>query len=380
MLDQGIFHKACGLGMRPAVALLVLTRFTGRNGTTTRASAHAIEQRTGIGRKAAADAIEALVRAGIVTRSGSMTRPKYTIAQVVDTRLPLSPNQAAALARALRGEKLSRSDNALMGNVVLAGHALRRDQRWEEVPPPDREPVWLPNALVDGIDGRESPVELVRQTGDAMALRLLVDLYATHRLDEWGGINPKVVREEFREVFRHAVGTVFVLAFEPQRKAADWNSITEPHRAPPPETGRNLWERLNILQRFGLVHFVPHVLDGDGATAYPCSAAVGESDERELGVAARHAAEALILDVGDPASRAAFGDHFHKPGTVVVVVPRHMERASVVGIGRLKFRARTRANTAWLTNLTEISAKWLPIFAQMKSQHITRGHVGAKTG
>lgn len=374
VLDRTTFHHACKLGVRPAVALMILARFTGRSGVFTRASAHAIEQRTGIGRKAAREAIETLARSGIIERLGTDARPRYAL-QRIETRPPLPAHHAAALARALRGEKLTRSESAIMQHVEAAGYA-RRCGRWEAVEAPESEPVWLPNALVDGIEGRESPAELLRQSGDVMALRLLVDLYTVHRLDEWGGINRRVIRESYREVSRVEAGTVFVLALETEQRLAEWCDVTRPHESPPPDAGRALWERVHLLERLGLVSFVPHVLDGDGAVVYPCPIEGGESMECATGEAARKAAAVLLR------RHAANAEGYLVALTapVLVVVPRHMARARVEGVARLAFRPKTRATAAWLSETAETCARWQQVFETTANDGTTAAHVGVKVG
>lgn len=396
VIESESFHAACAIGLRPAVALLVLARFTGRGGTVTRASANAIEQRTGIGRKAAREAIDALTAHGIIRREGSATKPRYIIVRTVDRPDPrgsLTEAQRSVIARCLRGEKLTKRDAAVATNLAARGFVKRTPSGgFEEIPRDDATPVWLPNELVDGVNGNPSPVELVRQTGDAMALRLLVDLYEWHRLDEWCGVDPRTLRERYEEQFRHAVGAVFVIASTPETLSA-WmeKPITKPHVATidGKADARAFWPRLDVLQRCGLVRFVPHVIDGDGAVVYPCSSESaggnrkGEAAETRIGEAAFRAAERL-LDPGT-AEHNEFIDVFtdHADGAVndgvAFIVPRHMEKASVIGIARLTFRPKTRATATWLSELAQTAEQWVARFNDAAEHGRTVGIVGAQT-
>ena len=63
--------------------------------------------------------------------------------------------------------------------------------------------IWLPNALIDGAATEIAPVELCRQTQNAAALRLLVDLYHAQALASDGGIHWRSIRLGFS---RHRIG------------------------------------------------------------------------------------------------------------------------------------------------------------------------------
>ena len=374
IVDRGMFHKACALGLRPAIALLILARFTQGKSPISRASSNAIEKRTGIGRKAAREAIAALEAAGIVTRSGTTTRPVHRITRHEDLADPRGPiteahrkaferatlNSKAAAMNPLTAPKLSRVDAALMGQLEKVGHVRRVGQRWEAVPRAPGEPVYLPNELVDGIGANPSPVELIRQTGDALTLRLLVDLYTAHRLDEWHGVDPRIVWQKFEEVYRREVGSVLVLGWKAPGKewANNANTITIPHKSD--DNLSALWPRLAMLQRLGLLVFVPHVVDGDGAPVYPCSPSTGHPMEVELGAAAREAALNIVRS-RDPGSRSGEPDP-DDVADIIAVVPLHMARASLVGVARLTFRPKTAMTAAWMAELGATHAAWMERF------------------
>jgi hypothetical protein len=376
IVDRGMFHKACALGLRPAIALLILARFTQGRGATSRASSNAIEKRTGIGRKAAREAIGALEKDGIVTRSGSPTRPVHRITRHLDLPDPrgaISERQQEAFTRVtrksrdaalnpLKASTLNRNDAAIMGNLERVGHVRRVGHEWEAVPRDPGEPVWLPNELVDGVNGNPSPVELIRQTGDPMTLRLLVDLYTAHRLDEWHGVDPRIICGTFEEVYRREVGAALVVAWVPTkpRLRCGWgNTVTDPHEGDAQNLEGAFYERLGVLERLGLLTFVPHVVDGDGAPVYPCSRSVGHPLELELGAAAVTAAESIL----DARSR---GGREEPPdldwSEIIAVVPAHMARASLVGVARLAFRPKTAMTAAWLSDLGARHAEWMGRF------------------
>lgn len=376
IVDRGMFHRACSLGLRPAIALLILARFTQGKSPISRASSNAIEKRTGIGRKAAREAIAALETAGIVTRSGTPTRPVHRITRhedLPDPRGPITEAHQKAFARAalngrvaamnpLQAPKLSKVDAAIMGHLEKAGHVRRVGHRWEAVPRAPGEAVYLPNELVDGIGESPSPVELIRQTGDAMTLRLLVDLYTAHRLDEWHGVDPRIVWQEFEEVYRREVGSVLVLGWNgpTHTSLGSDRTIALPHQIAGEAPWSALWPRIEMLERLGLLVFVPHVVDGDAAPVYPCSLSTGHPMEVELGAAAREAAR-NIVNSRDPGSRSDEPDP-DDVADIIAVVPLHMKRASLVGVARLTFRPKTAMTAAWMAELAATHAAWMERF------------------
>lgn len=371
VVEQEVFHKACALGLRPAVALLILARFTGRSGVRSSASSNAIEKRTGIGRKAAREAIAALEAAGLVQRSGKPTKPVHRITptlELPDPRGPISPEHDLAVKRAqnvareaaknpTKAPKLSKSDKARLGQLYRAGHVTAD---YQVIPRPEPVPVYLPNELVDGVEGRPSPVELIRQTGDMMMLRLLVDLYPHHRLDEWHGVDPRELREGFKEVFREPIGTVLVLGWRVGALVINWGDLSNPHRVDGDAPVGPFWNRVEALQQLGLISFVPHVVDGDGAPIYPCPDAQDtcHNIEREIGADARAAAVALARGFGAEYQTA-------EPYEYLAAVPAHMATATLVGIGRLTFRPKTAMTAAWLSELALARDAWRPRFAAL---------------
>lgn len=378
IVDRGMFHKACALGLRPAIALLILARFTQGKSPVSRASSNAIEKRTGIGRKAAREAIAALETAGIVTRSGTPTRPVHRITRyedLPDPRGPITEAHRKAFAHAtlsskgaamnpLKAPALSRATAAIMGHLEKVGHVRRVGLRWEEIPRAPGEAVYLPNELVDGIGENPSPVELIRQTGDAMTLRLLVDLYTAHRLDEWHGVDPRVLWKMFKETYRREVGGALVLGWDgPTHTSLGSNkTIALPHQVAGEKPWSALWPRIEMLERLGLLVFVPYVVDGDGAPVYPCSPSAGHPMEVELGAAAKNAALG-VLNAWDPGCRSDAPDP--EWDDIIAVVPPHMARASLVGVARLTFRPKTAMTAAWMAELAATHAAWMARFTAL---------------
>src|SRR5690606_10633029 len=59
--------------------------------------------------------------------------------------------------------------------------------------------AWLPQTLVLGAAGERSPLCLLRETGDALLVRLLVDLYHRHELLDDGGLPLRILSRPWRK-------------------------------------------------------------------------------------------------------------------------------------------------------------------------------------
>jgi hypothetical protein len=237
-VDRRAWAHVCRLGMNPAVTYLVLARGTLGDNRTTKWSVNAVEPYTGISRSRAAQAIAELERAKAVVRdpASKRDRPKFRMApaheipdcqghpppalnpeqQRVFDQLrdgwTLVPPTVEARQREELGRWGTRQPRKVADQLVAVGRADRGMDNavapWEDglryrAVLHDAEAaakpgwVWLPNAIVDGAADETAPVELVRQTGSAPTLRLLVDLYGAHNLDEDGGVHFRRIRQSY---------------------------------------------------------------------------------------------------------------------------------------------------------------------------------------
>jgi hypothetical protein len=97
-----------------------------------------------------------------------------------------------------------------------------------------------------------------------------------------------------------------------------------------------------------LLDFVNHVIEADSAVGnviHPLPSEGGEDGEREITRAAAAAAKALLT----PGQLDWANEH----GMQLLPARRHIADIQVVGLPRLKYRARTSATAAWLANAEE---------------------------
>lgn len=369
-------------GMNEAVAYLVLARGSHFGTRLTSWSVDAIERYTAISRGRAKEAMASLIAAGLIVRTRGRTKPQYYLPTEHEFVSVYAPS--TGLSEAERGifdrVRNSKGPLAIVADEIALADELER--RWvfsdagegRYVVNPDLSVVeasawiWLPNSLVDGVDGRAGPVDQIRQTQDRMALRLFVDLYYWQSLASNGGLHWRMIREEYErdrvgqsgpyEVwgFRSAGVVMWDTApfVEPyltgERMAEEGpDGITSDY-----DTGsRKVWATLAKLKGLGLIQFVPHLIDIDtdqGEVIHPCPVSNGVPEERAVTEAALNAAHRLVTD-----GQERFADS--KGYAPIVPIPRHLDNAVLVGLLRLTHRARTTATAKWMKNASDW-AKW----------------------
>lgn len=399
-VDRRTWAKVCALGMNPAVAYLVLARFSGRDNRTTAASTHAIETYTGIARPRARAAIEALTKSGLVKQTQGGARPRYDLVPLsapantnaARPRLPLTPFERTVYERIAAGEQPSGRDLTAAHRVVQKGW-LRHDHvpyRFavvgEPVPPspPAPEWIWLPNTLVDGAAKEQPPVERVRQTQDPMCLRLLVDLYGGQDLAADGGIGRKHVRQRHVRQRLCAHGPFSVWAFwSDNTTASNWTDLTQCHqRAPTADEKRDrpkegdavdIFRRLKHLEALGLIEWVLYLFESDSPDAeviHPLGTLGRESGRVEeqladrLTAAANRAACSMLNAEGRD-----FVQKYPPERCSMQLVPvlHHIANVAVVGVARLRYRPHTKNTAAWWAELHEKGARWVARYEAMAS-------------
>jgi hypothetical protein len=377
-VDRRAWARACGLGLNPAVAYLVLARGTGADNRATTWSVQAIETYTSVSRGRAHEALKALRRAGLMQVLRGGTRPKYRLVPAhevpgceghpppalddVEQRLFDQLARGESWVSDKGGKTWDYRNPRTLAKALVAKDWARElgGNRFAPIPYDPEAAVrpdwiWLPNELVTGAADETPPIELVRQAQDVMALRLLVDLYHAQNLREDGGVSRKLIRQEHErfEVGRQAQFTVW--GFRYKSGYVTWSGPTECHRrekltkeekAEGKNPGVDFFRRQEQLTRLGLLEWVPHLLEGAGPEA-EFSHALGDGGteglEDQLGAAAEEAA-ALMLTEGQHA-RAMKDDLRLAP------VPRHVAEVQLVGIARLRYRPRTRMTAAWWADL-----------------------------
>lgn len=310
-----VFDKT---GLHGAIAFLVLARGTLADMRTTSWSAEAIHQRTKLNWRQAKEAIDRLINNALIRQDKGGSKPRYFI---LPSELEAKP-----------------------------------------------EFIWLPNTLVDGVDGNPAPIEQVRQSGKSAALRLFVDLYGEQELADVGGVHWRKLRQPYSRERLGQQGTYIVWGFK--RGSNDHETwvttpLVQPHLTGTIVTGQdgkkrdpgmaNFWDALKTLEQIGLVCFVPHVIEHDhdqgepAAVVQPFGRPIGEAFERELAEASHLAAQAMLPEW----KLAEIQRTGQSDGMLFVPVPAHIADVQMVGLARLKFRTKSAATAVWLTRAGE---------------------------
>lgn len=269
-----------------AAAYLVLLAGTGSDHRLTKWSAKAIEEYVGIGKPRGQRAIQELVDHGVISHTERSTRlaPQYELAN------------------------------------------LDRDA----------EPIFLPVQLITGLAGESPILRRLREIGDPLVLRMLIDLYGLVEVDATYGVPYSVLRKEqsfpAQKLFDMGANTVWSMELgDRMQGAGDWAT---PHRSDNPNPWDYFRERVVALVNIGAIWFEPWVFDGEGSDAeplFPATADVG--DAAELSELAYDAAVSLAGERSYYIERAS--------GDVLIPLPSHQRAPEIRGVAKLRVEADT---------------------------------------
>jgi hypothetical protein len=388
-VDRRAWHYVSELGnINPAIAYLVIAKGTGRDNRTTSTSTHAVSTYTRIARSRAKAAIAALIDAGAVRRMESGSRPRYYITPahnipgvVPEPGSTLSDDDdwfhETLMDRVRKGTPIAKTDLAKAGTLVEEGWLVEDKGKFSLGPGPPPEWIWLPNELVTGAQGETPPIERVRRSGDVMLLRLLVDLYDMQSLAEDGGVRRTVLRQNFARTEIGRCGKFIIFGFRPDdTRTVWWNDTTRCHRrdltkkkkADGENEARDFWRRLDRLLDFGLVEWVPHLIDNDSAESeiiHPYGTGNSESVVDQLGHLAHQAALAS-LTIAQRDRATEYGFH------LAPVLAADFRDAQMIGVLVTTYRAKSAATAAWIAKNAEMGETYIPVYERLIATSVER--------
>lgn len=291
--------EACGLGLNPAVALLVLARGSGRDNATTRWSAEAIANCTGMSWRRAAGAIDSLEQAKLVATVGEgRTRP---------TRKLAVPEDVANM-------------------------------------------LWLPNTLVSGAGAEASPITRLRQAQNLDHLQTFIELYGVQDLAGDGGLPRSLIWKLYERERICDTGQFVVWGFrEPKDGMRYCNTLGPLARFAKRKEGTESasWAFVGAIERMGLLQTVDYLAESDSPDAELIHALTGDAD-----------ADAVCYAAWALATELPGGFRYKAEGfTYVLPVLRHIRAPAVVGISRLVYRPHTKLTAAWWARHRESCAR-----------------------
>lgn len=301
------FQAACELGLNPAVALLVLARGTGRDNATTTWSAEAVKEHSGITWRRGNAAIKALEDAKIVEQVKAGARPQRKIVR----------------------------------------------------PASDEDLIWLPNQLVSGAGDEIPPVARLRQGQDLDPLRLLIELYHDHELAGDGGIPRDMLMGQFERERFMAYGQFEVYGFRRKQPIARGARALARYWVKNPKTklyeAQDPWKPIQTLVNLKLLQVVDYLAESDLADAELIHALSGD----EYADAAAGQAMELMMSLPGGFSYQAERYDYALP------IARHMEKGTVVGVFRLRYRPRTARTAAWFAQHIQACSQAERLYRQL---------------
>jgi hypothetical protein len=294
VIERSVWQKLWALGgsaMNLVTAFLVLAAGTGADQRLSRWSARACETYAGMGKPRAAAAIARLIEAGLLERTENSTpsRPQYRFAEV------------------------ERSE----------------------------DPIFLPNQLITGA-GSETPIlKRIRETGDELLLRLLIDLYGMVQTDATHGLPitrlASFIADGERPTKLAEQGAHALWALPPIYGEVAQQEWTLPYG------DDELYERLELLETMGVLRYEPWVFDGEdlceAEALFPTLPADGSEPVPELAELHGLIGECARLLGGGP-PRLPF------ECAAQVILPAHHRTPTLVGVARLRMEADTPGRRA----------------------------------
>ncbi len=382
-IDERIWAKVTTLGMNEAVAYLVLACGTGHCNKATSWSTNAVMKYAGVGWARAKPAIVNLGAGGFIRCAESHTEahPRYELAtyrELVEYEVAANPPAAPdyfeqeLLTDLQAGRQPTNKTGRARGERLLQRSLISKDVRGiYKLPEPAAEDsgdysIWLPNTIVTGTSsGEESPIQRLRSAGCVWTLRLFVDLYAAQNLRDDGGITQTILKNDFERMKVGEQGAYNLWGFKSKSLSGKWVGPIAAHRSRQRRNPKEdaLWDSVGLLQRMGLLTFVPHIFENDSANAEPIHAysigGIGEAPiEREIGDAAYDAACAMALPSKlDEATEDGF--QYFCP------ILKTKPAAQMFGVARLTYRPHTRRTRAWFAELHQSAQDWIEIFKEL---------------
>lgn len=387
LIDRPTFAKVCELGADVCASYLILAAGTGHDNVTTSWSSEAINRRTNLNWRKAQACMQKLEAEGLMRWvSGRGTRKPRIKLPHIETRRPMQRHVAELAERIAYGHQPE-------GAKEKAAATLGRDQGWfscddsgtwafVENRPMDK--AYLPNALVGDETGRANGaatvVEHIRKARDPMAFRLLVDLYALQDLAELGGVNRAFFYKIYERAKVVASPAFQIWHFSNATEYVSWLGPLDHHKRKPTAeeaaTGANnavgFFAARAILQDAGALEWALHLVedaDPDSSLIYPVAVTrhgkvIDEELESLVGRFAIRAGCAL-------ANKSDEVDYWEgiSPNGFILPAERMARQAQLVGVPRLRFRARTSNTSRWRSDLNETAFSTIEVFKGIIQSH-----------
>lgn len=216
-VSRNLIDRSIELGMDPACSLIVIAAGTAKDNRSTSWSCHSVKNYTSISRQRSKQAVKLLLANNILSLKPHKNKkhPKYRINH--DT---------------------------------------------------DDEMIWLPKGFVTGVSDETPPLERLRQTGDVLTLKLMLDIYAVCSIAEEGGLPWDVVSVPYKSQRIGESRQYTIWGFTAENTTCyTSNELVSVHKID--GEFREFWRRLTSLEDMGLVQLVVVAFDAkEGAVMF----------------------------------------------------------------------------------------------------------------
>jgi hypothetical protein len=300
---RDFINEICDIGVNEAVTILVLLCFSDRSNIHTSASTNAVESYSGIGRIRARKFIQELCARQIIVKTNEGTRPQYLI----------------------EGNMGGSSDY-----------------------------IFLPKEIIMGAAGSIfTPISQIRLTNDPTLLKVFLNLYYYHYLNEHGGVD----RQIFRSVYRsRKVGEHAQLAIWRIDSADKW--IYGGKEFELGITGDAFFDCVDKLIRMGLFEVKRQIAESEelDSEIIGMYSSCGDDFEKVIYSLSYGFSEAVQEENTIPMLHRLWDE------CEVVFAPKTLENLVFIGVLRARFRAKTGLTSSWRAKMEQSNAYWKLFF------------------
>ncbi|QZH75364.1 MAG: hypothetical protein JY451_01690 [Erythrobacter sp.] len=376
IVDLPTFDAVCKMEDPDATAAyLVLAAGTQGAGKVTSWSREAIATRLGFNWRKADECVARLVDRGFVRWITKSSRRARLELPIYETRQKPSVAEGRVLNLVQEGMH-PKSDTEIRAASRLCGMGWLAsiEDGWCAIDERQIVAAFLPLSLLG--DGKgiatETPciIERIRKGRDAMAFHLLAHLYAAQDLAHLGGVDSRLLRKTFDKEQVFATADKIVWKFEGGRDWVNWTTETIPHRGKGEGRGEKYFERVQLLEDAGAIEWLIALAEDQAHNAtiiYPVAILRhGKIVLQEPESLTGQFATAAAVEI---AERGEAPGYWHQPGRYLLTTDRLYRQASLIGIPRLRARARTENAKRWMADRMANCSEWEDYFRKVLIGH-----------
>ena len=257
---------------------------------------------------------------------------------------------------------------------LIAGHHLERAPTWTLAKPHynftatpaegEGQVIFLPVGLVTGLTGLETTIlGRIRETGDPLLLRLLVDLYGEVTIDAAHAVALPSMRryrrggpgaEKALEIGAH---TVWEMAETDETQSA---SLDRQRYLAKGESQGHFWARVALLEALGATYQEPWVCSNSSADADPI---FPFGEEARVQPFAEAVARALLA--GPDAEREWKSQQHDGP---LIVLPGHHQVPAIQHLTKMRVEADTPGRRGAYGERERIIAHWVEQYDRLETE------------